>query len=156
MFAAMLRLGWSSLHYFHSHRRVLYGKDLYRDAVTDTTDIPADLLRHEMGRQRLRYSIELHRLHLYRLKPLLPDLVTFHCPRLRLLADTGSAPATSEEAVHHYSRLDPAAQNDLPRRFAERFGGMDLNGINHAVAEDDFDRALPWLSAETAGKRGSP
>jgi predicted nucleotidyltransferase len=143
MFRARLQTGRSSLHYFHFFRRVLYGRDLYAEAIEssaagDVIDTHAD----DWRRERLIYSLSLHQIYLARLKSALHDYVTFYYPRMALQRETDSAPATAEQAVAEYA----ARHDDEPMRMLKDYRGKDLDVLLRTVPIDAFNRAWPMLN----------
>ena len=152
MFLARLKVGRSSLQYLHKFRRVFHGADLYRDALeADRAAGGGETRADDMLRERLVYSLHLNQVYLRRMKPALYDFVTLYCPRLALQRETGSAPATAEEAVFHHARLLPAADGAFPRRFVEKHGGKDLDALERTLDADAFVEAWPFLRQPLVG-----
>jgi len=150
MFVARLQTGRSSLDYFEKYRLVLFGRDLYEEAVSQPFAAPPHeqlLLRHaDWRREQLVYSMHLHQAYLRGLKPALYEYVTFHLPRLMLQRRCGLAPATAEEAVVQYAALDGVEQPEVPRRMLQRYEGKDLDFLNRNMMADAFNDAWPLLN----------
>jgi hypothetical protein len=152
MFVARLRVGRSSLQYLHKFRRVLYGSDLYGDAVAAGAGTGAEAAREDdLLRERLVYSLHLNQVYLRRLKPALFDFVTLYFPRMALQQATGCAPATAEEAVFHHARCQPGPEGEFPRRFLKAHGGKDLDAIHRTMSGDAFAEAWPLLRQPLVG-----
>jgi hypothetical protein len=144
MFLARLQTGRSSLHYFETFRRVLFGRDLYADAMLqDEASIDHE---SDWRRERLLYSLHLHQVYLARIKPALHDYVTFYFPRLMIQRRTGTVPATAEEAVSEYPRMEDVPEPRVPAEMLEKFRGMDLDALLKTMSRESFAEMWPLLS----------
>ena len=146
MFLARLQSGRSSLHYFEKFRRVLFGADLYEEAISADAEIvigPTDRLE-DWAREHLLYSLHLHQVYLARLKPALHDYVTFYYPRMLLQRVQGSVPATAEEAVVALAGL-PDGVESLPGQMLDAYRGKDLDALLKTMDWDAFTEAWPML-----------
>jgi hypothetical protein len=146
MFRARLRTGRSSLHYLDRFRKVIYGSDVYEEAIDGRSPQPRDEALGDWKRERLLYSLNLHQVYIGRLKPALHDFVTFYLPRLVLQRERGIAPATAEEAVALFEDIRPDEHRSIPRAMLQRYHGKDLDSLIKTMRSEEFDAVWPLLS----------
>ena len=144
-FLARLQTGRSSLDYFESFRRVLHGRDIYAEAVTEPADDHGDVRDHDWQREHLLYSLHLHQVYLAWLKPALHDYVTFYLPRLMLQRTVGAAPATAEEAVEVFARLAGGNDGAIPSQMLQAYRGTDLDALLKTMTRETFADVWPLL-----------
>lgn len=148
-FRGRLQITGAVLNYFHAHRRVLYGSDLYSRFLETQPDMDANSSREEeLVQERLMLSLYLHQAYLGRLKPALYDLVTCYMPRLVLQQRRGLSPATAEEAVFHYAELEPGEKSSIPKSVMDKYGGMDVDELNRSMSDGVFAELWPFLWKE--------
>ena len=151
-FLGRLQVTSSVLNYFHAHRCVLYGSDLYTRFLETRSGGTVQCSREEeLRRERLMLSLYLHQVYLDRLKPALYDLATCYLPRLTLQHRRGMSPATAEEAIFHYARLESGEKGDIPQSVMEKYGGMDVDALNHSMSDSAFEELWPFLRSEIRG-----
>ena len=151
MFVARLQGGRSSLHYFEALRHVLHGADIYAEALAASPPLTKreafKVSTDDWHRERLIFSLYLHQIYLGWLKPALHDYVTFYYPRLSLHLETGSAPATAEDAAWHYATHNHDEEHSgTPHLFLDAFRGRDLDRLLKKMHRDDFIDVWPLLS----------
>jgi hypothetical protein len=146
MFRARLQTGRSSLHYFEKFRRVLFGSDLYEEAIASAAEAASEVNERDAdwSREHLLYSLHLHQVYLSRLKPALHDYVTFYYPRMMLQRRDGFVPATAEEAVAALAGLSHESE-DLPGRMLNQYRGKDLDALLKTMDWGAFTEAWPML-----------
>jgi hypothetical protein len=146
MFLARLQSGRSSLHYFEKFRRVLFGSDLYEQALSADAEIVTrpNESNEDGARESLLYSLHLHQVYLARLKPALHDYVTFYYPRMMLQRVQGPVPATAEEAVVALAGLSHGVDS-LPGRMLDAYRGKDLDALLKTMDWAAFIEAWPML-----------
>jgi len=149
MFKAHLQLWPFDRNYLHSHRVILYGRDLYREL---TEDRPATGIRNSFAddllREKINFSRYLHQVYLERLKPALYHAVTLIFPRLYVLHKLGWAPSTAEEAIFYYEKIKTPEAANYPEIFFKKYGNKNIDTIVRTMSEDEFEKVRDFLTDE--------
>jgi hypothetical protein len=138
----------SVMSYFHAHRRILFGRDLYSHIPEMEPNADGSHLTEEdLKRERLMLSLHLHQIYLNKLKPALYDLVTCYLPRLVLKYETGCTPQTAEEAVYHYTKTRRSKGN-IPKGFMDQYAGKNVDTLKRTMSDDVFDEVWSFIQHE--------
>jgi hypothetical protein len=149
MFLGRLLTDNSVMSYFHAHRRVLFGRDLYSHILEKEPNADGShLTEEELKRERLMLSLHLHQIYLNKLKPALYDLVTCYLPRLVLKYKTGCTPQTAEEAVYHYSETKLIKKGNIPKGFMAQYAGKDVDALKRTMSDDVFGEVWSFIQYE--------
>ncbi|HSE83414.1 MAG TPA: hypothetical protein VLB01_02560 [Thermodesulfobacteriota bacterium] len=147
MFQAHLLLWPFDRNYVHSHRRVLYGRDLYEEFMQNqlVTDNKGDF-EEDILREKINFSRYLHQVYLERLKPALYDAVTLTFPRLYVLHKLGWAPSTAEEAIFYYEKIKDTEAVNFPEIFFKKYGNKNIDTIARTMSDDEFEEVWEFLT----------
>ncbi|HWP93462.1 MAG TPA: hypothetical protein VNN20_14815 [Thermodesulfobacteriota bacterium] len=149
MFKVHLQLWPFDRNYLHSHRVILYGRDLYQE-LTETRPVTGerDNFEDELLRERINFSRYLHQAYLERLKPALYHAVTLIFPRLYVLHELGWAPSTAEEAIFYYEKIKTPEVANYPGIFFKKYGNKNIDTIVRTMPEDEFEKVWDFLTEE--------